>query len=355
MIELEDLCVTIDDFRLEKITLSIAPGEYVVLLGPSGAGKTVLLETIAGIREPDHGKISINGKEMNDIPPEHRGVALVYQDYSLFPHMTVGENVEYGIKMHRIDPGTYQGRIERLLSDLGISSLRDRYPGSLSGGEQQRVAMARVLATRPSVLLLDEPFASLDPQSRNECIRMMQDLRDRRSITIVQVSHFRDDAYALADRSVVLISGRIAQTGRTDEIFRSPESRNVAEFTGMENILSGVVLDSGSGHSYLSTGIGSVLIPVVFPRGLQLSIGIPAECITIVASESVPDAPGKNILECLVRRVMCGRDTIIFHLDGPVPLASAIQRSDETAAKIQPGNRVFALFHPSDVLVFSGD
>jgi len=185
MIALEDLSVSMGDFRLERITVDVVDGEYLVILGPSGAGKTVLLEIIAGLRTPDTGKVTVNKRNMAGVLPEHRGVALVYQDYSLFPHMTAAENITYGLKMQKRSVPEIRERVDTLLENFGISSLKDRYPGSLSGGEQQRVAIARALATNPSVLLLDEPFASLDPRTRDECIRVMQDLKETRSITII--------------------------------------------------------------------------------------------------------------------------------------------------------------------------
>ncbi len=355
MIALEDLSLSLGDFRLDRISLSMADGEYVVLLGPSGSGKTLLLETIAGIRIPTWGKIRINGNDMTGVSPEHRGAALVYQDFSLFPHMTVAKNVSYGMTMQKTDPHSIPGLVDGLLADFGISALRDRYPGSLSGGEQQRVALARALATKPSVLLLDEPFASLDPQTRNECIRVLQDLRDTRSVTILQVSHSPFDAYALADRTVVLLDGRIAQAGSTDDIFRAPESAAVALFVGMENILSGSVLESGGGQSRLEVGSGSVLIPAVYPRGSRITFGIPADRITVALSEKIPDSPGLNIIECTVRRITCGRDTITYELDGPIPLTSAAPRSDARNEGIQPGKRGFAVFRSDDIRIFSGD
>jgi ABC-type Fe3+/spermidine/putrescine transport system ATPase subunit len=355
MIELEDLSLAVGDFCLEQICLTMKKGEYVVLLGPSGAGKTVLLETIAGIRVPDAGKISINGKNMDGVPPEHRGASLLYQDYSLFPHLTVAQNVGYGMKMHHTDPKNRTGLVEELLAEFGISALRDRYPGSLSGGEQQRVALARALATKPSVLLLDEPFASLDPRNRDECIRVLQDLRDTRSVTILQVSHSRDDAYALADRTVVLLGGRIAQTGSTDDIFRYPVSRDVAQFAGMENIISGCVTAGGPDNSEIAVGSRSVRIPASCTPGERITIGIPADRITVVSRETVPDDPEMNVMDCQVRRVTCGRDTVTILLDGPVSLVAAVRRSDCAPEAVRPGERVSAVFRSADVRIFSGD
>jgi molybdate/tungstate transport system ATP-binding protein len=355
MIALEDISLSIDGFRLDRISLCAAKGEYLVLLGPSGAGKTVLLEIIAGIRVPDKGSVSINGKNMAGIPPEHRRTALVYQDYSLFPHLTVAENIEYGMKMQKADPQSIAKRVENLLSDFGIASLRDRYPGSLSGGEQQRVALARALSLHPSVLLLDEPFASLDPQTRNDCIRVLQDLRDTRSVTIVQVSHSRDEAYALADRTVILLGGKIVQEGSTDEIFRYPESRTVAEFVGMENILSGLVIDSGPDFSRLAIGSGVIRIHGVFPAGSRITIGIPAESIAMVSHKGVSDDPGMNCIDCHIRRVTLGRDAIFFQLEGTVPLTAAARRSSANTEVAGPGSGVCAMFRYTDVRILTGD
>ena len=153
--------------------------------------------------------------------------------------------------------------MDALLAELGISSLKDRYPGSMSGGEQQRVAIARALATGPSVLLLDEPFASLDPRNRDECMRVMQHLKDTRSITIIQVSHSGDEAYALADKVVVLLDGKVAQTGTPDEIFSKPISLEVARFVGMENVFTGTVVNNGNNRSRISIGAAEIQLPAV--------------------------------------------------------------------------------------------
>ena len=191
---------------------------------------------------------------MVNVPPEHRGIGLVYQDYSLFPHMTAAENIAYGLKLQKRPVQVIHERVETLLAELGISSLKDRYPGSMSGGEQQRVAIARALATGPTVLLLDEPFASLDPRNRDECMKVIQHLKDTRSITIIQVSHSGDEAYALADKVVVLLGGRVAQTGPPDEIFSKPVSLEVARFIGMENVFTGTIVNNGNGRSRMVIG-----------------------------------------------------------------------------------------------------
>jgi ABC-type Fe3+/spermidine/putrescine transport system ATPase subunit len=353
MIALEDISVMIGDFRLDKISLHAGDGEYLVLLGPSGAGKTVLLEVIAGLRIPDTGNVTINLRDMAGVKPEHRGTALVYQDYSLFPHLTAGENIAYGMRMQKRPAVEIRKRVDALLTDFGISSLKNRYPGSLSGGEQQRVALARALATDPSVLLLDEPFASLDPRACDECIKVMQDLKDTRTVTIIQVSHSGDEAYALADRVAVLLGGRIAQTGTPDDIFSSPVSEAVARFVGMDNVLTGTVTNR-SGCSQIAAGPVNVRLPTLVADGTVVTIGVPAERIRVFSSGQGFAEQGSTVIPCEVRRITQGRDTISLELKGAISLVAVIKRPPDNTYPVR-GSKVSAIFRDSDVRIFSGD
>lgn len=354
MIALEDLSVKLGDFRLDGISLEARDGEYLVLLGPSGAGKTVLLEIIAGLRTPDTGKVTINQRDMSGVSPEHRGAALVYQDYSLFPHMTAAENIAYGLNLQKKPVHEIARQVDDLMADWGISLLKNRYPGSLSGGEQQRVAIARALATNPSVLLLDEPFASLDPRTRDECIRVMQELKDTRSITIIQVSHSGDEAYALADKVVVLLKGRIAQSGIPDEIFHHPESPEVAEFIGMENVLTGTVDSDGSGRFWITIGSTAIPLPAAYQVGTRISIGIPARCVRVTEGQPVSHEPGMNRVPCQVTRVTWGKDTVTLNLEGKIPLTAVIQRTPGNGYIPVCGMQVTAVFSTADVRILSG-
>jgi ABC-type Fe3+/spermidine/putrescine transport system ATPase subunit len=354
LIALEDLSVVVGDFRLDGITIEAGDGEYLVLLGPSGVGKTVLLEVIAGLRAPDTGTVTVNRQDMDDVPPEHRGIGLVYQDYSLFPHMTAAENIAYGLKLQKRPVQAILERVDTLLAELGISSLRDRYPGSMSGGEQQRVAIARALATGPSVLLLDEPFASLDPRNRDECMRVIQHLKDTRSITIIQVSHSGDEAYALADKVVVLLGGRVAQAGPPDEIFSKPVSLEVARFIGMENVFTGTVVNIGNDRSQMSIGSATILLPGAYPSGDLISIGIPAGSIRVVTSQPASDDPGMNGIACHVRNVTLGKDTVILRLEGAIPLTAVLKRLSDEGNIPEAGTQVYAVFKDTDVHVLSG-
>jgi ABC-type Fe3+/spermidine/putrescine transport system ATPase subunit len=212
MIVLDAVRVVAGRFRLEAISLSIQAGEYWAVVGPSGAGKTVLLETIAGVREVEAGRILIDGADMTDRPPQDRKVGLVYQDYALFPHMTVQENVGFGPRMqHQSDDSDESLRL------LGIGHLADRLPGGLSGGEQQRVAIARALAARPRVLLLDEPFSALDQETREECAAMIQTIARERGLTVVQVTHYPAEVAGVATHLAEIQEGRLVRAGPVDD------------------------------------------------------------------------------------------------------------------------------------------
>ena len=354
MIALEQVSLTLGEFSLQDVDLQIRKGEYLVLLGPSGAGKTVLLEIIAGLRAADNGTITINQRDMSGVLPEHRGTAIVYQDYSLFPHMTSAENIAYGMKINKRSVKEITKRVDSLLADFGISSLKDRYPGSMSGGEQQRVAIARALATEPAVLLLDEPFASLDPRSRDECIRVMQELKEKRSVTILQVSHSGDEAYTLADKVVVLLDGKIAQTGTPDEIFCHPSSAVVAQFTGTENVLAGTVTSNGSGRSRVSIGSIAIGLPCTYQDGARISIGIPASGIRIMPFQPASEDKGMNCISCFVRRVTWGKDTVTLQLEGQIPLTAVIRRTVDDVFIPRQEMQVYAVFRDLDVRVISG-
>lgn len=216
-----------DPFTVDA-TVDVERGESLVILGPSGSGKTLLLEAIAGFHDHD-GTVTLDGRRLSDRPPEQRGFGFVFQDYALFPHLSVRENVEYGVRYH---DETRDG--DELLAELGVDGLADRYPTTLSGGEKQRVALARALAVRPDVMLLDEPLAALDVPTRQT---LRDDLADvLADVTAVYVTHNRTTARALADRIAVMQDGRIVQTGTPADVFERPASPTVANFTGANAI-----------------------------------------------------------------------------------------------------------------------
>lgn len=241
MIRLEGIALRAGAFALGPLDLEIKAGEYFVLLGPTGAGKTSLLEMIAGVRTPVQGRVWFNGSEVTELPPEHRNVGFVYQDRLLFPHLTVRRNIEYGLRQRKVSPEERPRRVQRMAELLGIGHLLDRRPRSLSGGEQQRVALARALAIEPRLLLLDEPLSALDPSTRSRLQEELRNLHRTLGTTTLHVTHSFEEALALADRIGVMGDGTLQQVGQPDEVFRNPCSRLVADFVGMENVFHGAV------------------------------------------------------------------------------------------------------------------
>ena len=226
---------------VENLTLHIPAGSYCCLLGPSGCGKTTTMRMIAGHEEITQGDIFIGETRINDLPPAKRNTAMMFQNYALFPHKTVWQNVDFGLKMRGLSKAERQPRVQEMLETVGLSQFSDRKPHMLSGGQQQRVALARALVTRPQVLLLDEPLSALDESLRVKTRGELRKLQRQFGMTFIQVTHNQDEAYALADQIVVMDHGRIDQVGTPQEIFAKPISQFVAYFTGDNNIFQGEV------------------------------------------------------------------------------------------------------------------
>ncbi len=236
MITVEDLNISLPGFNLIDINMSIREKEFFILMGPTGAGKTVLLEAIAGLAPIKSGKILIGEKDITRLPPEKRGVSIVYQDYALFPHLTVLENISYGLHFHRIDKTKAEKGLNRLFEILNLSHLKERLPINLSGGEKQRVALARALIVEPRVLLLDEPLSALDPGFREEVRNAIKALHQSSITTFLMVTHDFAEVLSLAGRAAVMNKGLIEQIGDVTEIFEKPGSPFVANFVGMKNL-----------------------------------------------------------------------------------------------------------------------
>lgn len=236
MIQLEKLCIDLPDFSVRDIDLSIHEGEFFALLGPTGAGKTLLLEAISGLVPVTGGRIVVNKKDITRMPPERRKVGIVYQDHALFPHLSVLENITYGLRFCKLDSGRARENLQRTLKQLDLSHLSHRSTHNLSGGERQRVALARALVVSPSVLLLDEPLSALDPHFREDVRKALKRLHKDMAMTFLMVTHDFAEALFLAERAAIIHHGCIQQTGITREIFRKPKSPIVAEFLGVKNI-----------------------------------------------------------------------------------------------------------------------
>jgi spermidine/putrescine ABC transporter ATP-binding subunit len=229
---------------LKPLRLELTKGEMLALLGPSGCGKTTTLRLIAGFEAPDSGRIEINGQDVTRVPPNKRGLGMVFQNYSLFPHMTVGENVAFGLKMRQVAAADRRKRVRAMLQMVRLEQMEDRAIHQLSGGQQQRIALARALATEPSILLLDEPLGALDKNLREGMQFELRDIQRKLGITSILVTHDQEEALTMSDRVAVMAQGEVVQIGRPTEVYDRPRTRFVSEFLGTANIFTGVVQDA---------------------------------------------------------------------------------------------------------------
>jgi len=266
MIQVKNLWVYLGKLLLRDINLDVAQGEYFVILGPTGAGKTVLLESIAGLYPLKSGQIWLRGEDVTRLEPEKRNVSIVYQDHVLFPHLSVAENILFGLKLKRQLRQELPETLNWLSDLLGIAHLLDRSPETLSGGERQKVALARALSTKPQLLLLDEPLSALDPETREGVQKELRQLHERLKITTIHVTHDFEEAIALADRIAVIGDGCIKQIGTPEQIFRQPNSEFVARFAMTRNIFAGEVVERDDGNTVFHTE-GAELIVVTDLRG----------------------------------------------------------------------------------------
>ncbi len=239
MLELKKISKSWGEFSLTDIHLKINTNELFVILGPSGAGKTLLLEVIAGLHYPTEGEIFFKGNDITYTSPEKRKVGFVFQDFSLFPHKRVWQNIEFGLSLQKLSKDTRMERVSEMMKLTGVMHLAKRYPHTLSGGEQQRVALARALVINPEIFLLDEPLSALDHNTRIELRSEILKIQKEMKITMIYVTHDRIEAITLGDRIGVMNQGKIIQIGTPNEIFRKPKDEFVAQFTGFENIIEG--------------------------------------------------------------------------------------------------------------------
>ena len=273
---------------LDSVSLEVADGSFTVLLGPSGCGKTTLLRCIAGLESPDSGEIDLNGERIDDVPVWKRRVNTVFQSYALFPHMTVAQNIAFGLQMDKTPKSDISRRVEEALDMVRLSGLGARRPSQLSGGQQQRVALARALAKQPSVLLLDEPLSALDLKLRRGMQMELKRLQRETSITFILVTHDQDEAMSMGDQVAVFDSGRIVQVGPPREVYLAPRTRFVADFIGEANILEGRP-DSGT---VLIEGFGPVPIEAWMPDTVIPASGTAYVAIRPESMSATPDPSG---------------------------------------------------------------
>jgi spermidine/putrescine transport system ATP-binding protein len=276
---------------LDGVSINVRQGEFLALLGPSGCGKTTLLRSIAGFVEPTEGHVRIGGKVMNDVPPHERPVNTVFQNYALFPHMTVAENVAFGPRRKGIPKAAIAKLVSDVLAMVGMDGYGERYPRQLSGGQQQRIALARAIVNQPQVLLLDEPLGALDLKLRKRMQVELKRLHGQLGITFIYVTHDQEEALAMADRIAVMNQGKIAQIGTGQDIYRAPNSRYVADFIGEANLIECAVTNGrlalgGAALPYDAVGAHATLM--IRPEDIQLGAP-PAGGTPVVLKATVRD------------------------------------------------------------------
>jgi putative spermidine/putrescine transport system ATP-binding protein len=249
---------------VDGVSLEVQRGEFFSLLGPSGCGKTTTLRLIAGLVEPDEGAVKILGDDVTDVPTNKRSIGMVFQSYALFPHMTVAQNIAFGLRMRKIHRAEIVDRVARALDLVRLTGIGERLPRQLSGGQQQRVALARAIVIEPKVLLLDEPLSNLDAKLRKEMQLELRTLQRRLGITAVYVTHDQEEALILSDRIAIMENGHVSQCADPNDIYRSPANRFVAEFIGKVNLIRGSIEHRGESTVYCAEGGAVFAVPQQF-------------------------------------------------------------------------------------------
>ena len=284
---------------LDDVSLTIGAGEFFSLLGPSGCGKTTLLRMLAGFDQPSEGTISIAGEPMAGVPANQRPTNMVFQSYAIFPHLSVAENVGYGLRKQNLDRPTFDRRVADALAMVALAGLGARRPHELSGGQRQRVALARALVMRPKVLLLDEPLSALDKKLREHMHVELRQLQRAVGITFILVTHDQEEALTLSDRLAVMFKGSIAQVGRPEEIYQEPATRTVAEFIGGMNFLPATVTADAAGTLTLDVaalGQATIARPPGLNGSRTLTVGVRPERMTLLVDAGATAArtiPGR--------------------------------------------------------------
>jgi 2-aminoethylphosphonate transport system ATP-binding protein len=289
---------------LKPLTLDVAAGEILAMIGPSGSGKTTALRAVAGFVRPASGRIHIGGADVTDLPPYERGLAMVVQNYALFPHMRVADNVAFGLKARAAPKKLIEERVDDALRIVGMQKFLTRYPRELSGGQQQRVAIARALAVRPRVLLLDEPLSALDAQIRRSMVEEIARLHaDLPGLTILYVTHDQSEALTLADRIAILRDGGLSAIGRTSDLYRRPPNRFAAEFLGRANLLPVVVEGDVRKHGMVAVRAGDDRLVVASddgaPSGARRLLCIRPQHVTLAAEHGYSNRIGGRLREVL--------------------------------------------------------
>ncbi len=336
-VEVRNLAKHYGDFvALKNVNVTIAAGEYFVLLGPSGGGKTTLLRTIGGFQKPTSGDVFLHGKSVGHLPPDKRPTTMVFQAYALFPHMNVTQNVGYGLKVAGLPKAQIADKVAHALDQVGLTKFAQRKPHELSGGQQQRVQLARAIVLDRDILLLDEPLAALDAQLRKDMCLELKHLQEKVGITFIHVTHNQEEAMTVADRIALIANGDLVEVGRARDIYRAPEKSFTASFVGENNVLKGKVSDA-NGVSVTVDVAGAKLqvakrdLPV--STGQNVTLSIRSECVALeTVNDSNAPTDGLSMLGAYDESVYLGLTTshLVRLPDGTEMVSRIIADADDT-------------------------
>jgi molybdopterin-binding protein len=349
MIEVKELSVDLGEFVLKDITLNIEEGEYFIILGPTGAGKTVLLESIAGLYPIKSGEIWLRGKEVTRVEPEKRRVSIVYQDHVLFPHLSVKDNIIFGLRMNKATKDERKDRLNWVAELLGISALLHRRPDTLSGGEKQKVALARAIVTQPELLLVDEPLSALDPETRESVQQELRQLHRALGITVLHVTHDFEEAIALGDRIAVIGEGCLMQVGTPEEIFRHPNSEFVARFAMTRNIFLGKAERKSNGDNVFKVDSTEFIIAADADGTYHASIR-PEDIL--ISSEPIHSS-ARNCFPGTITHVLDRGSTLYVTVSIPPELSCLVTRHSFEEMELHEGKEVYVTFKASAVHIFN--